>query len=110
MLPSAARVYTATGGGGNDIEATRSVASYILAKHKTRVLASDLTRNVRVCRGQTLKQVQDLVSPLVAGGWLIPEDIHFTSMWAVDPGVHAEFAAQTPRATTGDRSTNKGGN
>ena len=47
VIPCAARVYAATGGAGADIEATRSVAGYILTKHKDRVLASDLAHNVR---------------------------------------------------------------
>ena len=68
-----ARVYAATGGAGADAEATRSVAGYILTKQKARVLASDLAHNVRACRGQPLDNVQRVVSPPVAGGWLTPE-------------------------------------
>jgi hypothetical protein len=100
VVPSAARVYAATGGAGADIEATRSVAGYILTKQKARVLASDLAHNVRACRGQPLDHVQRVVSPLVAGGWLTPEKEWNTFAWEVSPDVHSQFAgrAQTEAA------------
>ena len=97
VIPSAARVYAVTGGTGEDAEATQSVAGYILAKHKDRVLASDLARNVRVCRGQPLQRVQAVVSPLVAGGWLVPEKEWNPFGWVVSPGVHIQFAARASR-------------
>ena len=92
VVPSAARVYAATGGAGADIEATRSVAGYILTKQKTGILASDLAHNVRSCRGQPLDHVQRVVSPLVAGGWLTPEKEWNTFAWEVSQGVHSQFA------------------
>jgi hypothetical protein len=70
------------------------VAGYILTKHKARVLASELAHNVRACRGQPLDQVQRVVSPLVAGGWLVPEKDYNPSLWIVPDGVHAFFAAR----------------
>ena len=94
VIPSAARVYAATGGAGADSEATRSVAGYILTKEKDRVLASDLARSVRACRGQPLEIVQKVMSPLVAGGWLIPEKDWNPFAWKVDPGVHGYFEAR----------------
>jgi hypothetical protein len=97
VIPSAARIYAATGGAGADVEATRSVAGYILTKQKARVLASELTRDVRVCRGQPLDQTQRVLSPLVAGGWLIPEKDWNPSLWIVAPVVHEQFAAQRER-------------
>jgi hypothetical protein len=94
VIPSAARVYAATGGAGADSEATRSVAGYILVKEKNRVLASDLARSVRACRGQPLEIVQKVVSPLVAGGWLIPEKDWNPFAWKVDQAVHGYFEAR----------------
>jgi hypothetical protein len=95
VIPCAARVYAATGGAGADIEATRSVAGYILTKQKARVLASDLAHNVRACRGQPLDHVQRVVSPLVAGGWLTPEKDWNPYAWKVSADVHSQFEART---------------
>jgi hypothetical protein len=100
VIPCAARVYAATGGAGADIEATRSVAGYILTKEKERVLASDLAHNVRACRGQPLDQVQRVVSPLVAGGWLTPEREWNPFSWNVAPDVHVQFQARARSEAT----------
>jgi hypothetical protein len=97
VIPCAARIYAATGAAGADIEATRSVAGYILTKQKTRVLASEVARDVRVCRAQPLDQIQRILSPLVAGGWLTPGKDWNPSAWIVAPGVHEQFAAQRER-------------
>lgn len=94
VLPHAARVYASMGGAGGNIEATRSVAGYILTKRKDRVLASDLAHNVRACRGQPLEDVRRVVSPLVAGGWLAPEHEFNPTAWTVHPHVHQRFAAR----------------
>jgi hypothetical protein len=100
VIPCAARVYAATGGAGADIEATRSVAGYILTKQKARVLASELTRDVRACRAQPLDQVQRIVSPLVAGGWLAPEKDWNPSLWTVAPGIHTQFKGRAETEAT----------
>jgi hypothetical protein len=72
-------------------------AGYILTKQKTRVLASEVARDVRVCRAQPLDQIQRILSPLVAGGWLTPGKDWNPSAWIVAPGVHEQFAAQRER-------------
>ena len=100
VIPCAARVYAATGGAGADIEATRSVAGYILTKQKARVLASELAHNVRACRGQPLDHVQRVVSPLVAGGWMAPEKDWNPSLWTVAAGIHTRFKARAVTEAT----------
>lgn len=97
VLPNAARVYTAMGGAGADIEATRSIAGYILTKGLRRIVISDLTSNVRVCRHKTVEDVRKLLSPLEAGGWLLPEKDFAPTAWLVNDAVHAFFAGQTER-------------
>lgn len=94
VLPNAARVYASMGGAGANMDAIRSVAGFILTKIKNRIVASDLTRYVRACRGQTLDNVQRVVSPLVAGGWLTPEQEFHPMAWAVHPGVHKLFVTR----------------
>ncbi len=99
-LPHAARIYAGMGGGGGSAEATQSIAGFILTKRKNRVLASDLTSSVRACRGASLEQVQKLVSPLVAGGWLTPERDFGTTAWIVAGRVHHVFAARAQEEAT----------
>jgi hypothetical protein len=99
VIPNAARVYTAMGGAGGEMEATQSIAGYILTKQLDRVLMSDLTRNVRVCRGRSIADVQKLVSPLEAGGWLQPEREYNATSWRVAAQVHVFFAERARKET-----------
>lgn len=100
IIPSAARVYVAMGAGAGKAEPVKDVAGYILTKKLDRLLASDLTRNVRCARGMGLADVQKLVSPLVAGGWLAPEKEHAgNNAWLVNAAVHQTFAARAERET-----------
>lgn len=94
VLPNAARIYTAMGGAGADVEATQSIAGYILTKGLRRIVMSDLTRNVRVCRHKTQEDVRRLLSPLEAGGWLMPEKDFAPMSWLVADQVHTQFEAQ----------------
>ena len=94
ILPNAARVYTTMGGAGADIEATRSIAGYILSKERRRIVLSDLTNNVRVCRHKTVEDIRKLLSPLEAGGWLGPEKEFAPTSWKVNETVHEFFAHQ----------------
>jgi hypothetical protein len=74
-------------------ERLRRLASWILTGGKRRILASDLTTNIADCRGLTLNELQERVSPLVAGGWLQPEDVTpMCRAWAVSPQVHLQLA------------------
>ena len=92
-IPHAARVYATMGDGEASAETTKYIAGYILSKRLHRLLASDLTRSVRICRGKTLTDVQRAVSPLVAGGWLVPEKEHGgNNAWKVNPRVHHVYA------------------
>ena len=97
VLPNAARVYTSMGGAGADIEATQSIAGYILTKRLSRIVVSDLTSNVRVCRHRSLEDVRKLLSPLEAGGWLKPEKDFAPTSWMIADQVHERFAAQAER-------------
>jgi hypothetical protein len=97
IVPNAARIYAATGGSGANEEATRAIAGYLLAKKAARVVVSDLTSNVRICRGQSLEDIQKFLSPLIAGGWLKPERDFNPVSWAIDPVVHERFAARASR-------------
>jgi hypothetical protein len=91
ILPHALEFYRI---GLDQQDRLRRLASFILTSGKTRIVASDLTANVWDMRGFTLKDVNDRVSPLIAGGWLEPEGkISFNNnAWRVLPAVAALFA------------------
>ena len=90
ILPHAFEFYRA---GESEGERLRRLASWILTANKTRIVASDLTTNVADFRGLTLVQVNERVSPLVAGGWLQPADkTPGCRSWIVTPQVHIQLA------------------
>lgn len=90
ILPHGFEFYQQAGGGS---ERLRRLASWILTSHKQRVVSSDITTNVADFRGLTLPQVQEGVSPLVAGGWLEPESLAPSChAWKVAPQVHTQLA------------------
>ena len=62
-LPNAARVYAAAGGGGVNKEITRSIAGYILTKQLTRIVASDLTSDVRLTTVLGQERVERVGAP-----------------------------------------------
>lgn len=71
------------------------MASWILTSGKTRIVVSDLTRNVAALRGLSLWDVNQRVSPLVAGGWLTPEECGPVSRsWSVSPAVFDQLKAR----------------
>jgi hypothetical protein len=105
ILPTAARVYLEMGGAGGNIDATQSIAGYILTKRLSRLLMSDLTSNVRACRGLPADEVRRLVSPLEAGGWLMPEKEFGNTKWLVSEFVHERFAARARRESDRRKAT-----
>lgn len=91
ILPHALEFYR--GAEATDGDRLRRLASWILTSGAQRILARDLMRNVADFRGLTLMQVNERVSPLVAAGWLTPEDLTpVCHAWTVTPQVHAQFA------------------
>ena len=101
VIPHAVAVYMAMGElAGVPIDQVQSIAGYLLTRKKDRVVASDLASDVRACRGKTVAEIGKLVSPLVAGGWLLPEtELPSCRAWMVNPAIHARYAerAETER-------------
>jgi hypothetical protein len=90
ILPHAKEFYRGSTSEGDRL---RRLASWILTSNKDRIVASDLTTNIADFRGLTLTDVNARVSPLVAGGWLLPAD--FTPVcrsWTVAPLVRTQLA------------------
>jgi hypothetical protein len=71
LLPHARELYARSEGEG---EITRTIASYVLTCGLGRIRLGDLTTNVRFCRGKKVPEINQQVSPLVAGDWLIPAE------------------------------------
>lgn len=91
LIPHAFEFYS-LGATGDQL---KRLASYILTCDKDRVLASDLTTNIRDFRGLTLFQVHERTSPLVAGGWLDPIDrTPMCKAWWINPAIKTRFAEQ----------------
>jgi hypothetical protein len=83
-------------GVSGDNEKTRQIADELLIKERDRIVASDLTRH-SVCRGYTLKQVQDAVSPLEAMGILDREPGPKQNAWKVNRRFYIQFAERGER-------------
>jgi len=98
ILPHAVEFY---GIGGGWQERLQRLASFVLTCGKARIVASDLTTNVWDMRGLTLKEVNDRMSPLEAGGWVEPEsNVSFSNKaWRVSPAVAVKFAVKCKAET-----------
>jgi hypothetical protein len=73
----------------------KQIASFALTTGKAKLTTRDLTRNVPSLRGKTVFKINELVSPLVAGGWLQPvERFPTNKAWTVSPLVVTQFAAR----------------
>jgi hypothetical protein len=91
LIPHAFEFYSL----GETGDQLKRLASYILTCDKDRILASDLTTNIRDFRGLSLFGVHERVSPLVAGDWLAPVDRTPTcKAWRVNPAIKVRFAEQ----------------
>lgn len=92
IIPHALRVYRTMGGSHAEVETTQAIASFVLTKKLSRVVISDLTKGVRACRNQGVEEIRKMLSPLVAGAWLLPENENpFNRAWLVNPAVHSLY-------------------
>jgi hypothetical protein len=88
LLPHAFEFYRKA----HSIDRLQRLASWILTSGRTRIVASDLTANVADYRGLGLVEINQRVSPLVAGGWLTPKEIGpVAKSWTVNPAVLVRF-------------------
>jgi hypothetical protein len=76
----------------------KRIASYLLTCGQDEVSARDLTRHVASLRGLSLFDLNKQMSPLVAAGWLEPEDLSpINRTWYVNDAVAEQFAEQKER-------------
>lgn len=96
ILPHAFEFYR-TADSVTDGDRLQKLASWLLTSGKARIVVSDLTSNVAGFRGLTMWEVNQRVSPLVAGGWLAPEGADPVSRaWTVNAEVFSRM--ETRRA------------
>jgi hypothetical protein len=93
LLPHAHEFYNRSESEG---ERLRRLASYVLTCGKDRLRLADFTTNVRDCRGKKVLEINQQVSPLVAGDWLIPvEQSPVCRGWTVNrSAINQQFAAR----------------
>jgi hypothetical protein len=101
FVPHAVAFYQAAEGNA-EADRLRAIASWILTSGKTRIRAADLTGKVRSLRGLSVFDINRRLSPLVAGGWLDPDEPGpGCRLWTVNPGVFPLFEER--RTREGDR-------
>jgi hypothetical protein len=75
---------------GSPYQRLREAAGWILTKAPMRFVASDLTANVRGCRGMGTKEIGEMLDLLVTGGWLEPENpFPSNRAWEIHPRLRA---------------------
>ena len=94
IIPNAIALYQMSSDRA-DWETTRALCSFILTSPKPRFVTSDFTAGVRSMRGLSVFDAARIVSPLVAGGWLV-EDARAipTKAWTIVPGLRDQFAVR----------------
>jgi hypothetical protein len=77
-----------------ETERTRRLAGYVLCCGKNRLRLADFTTNTRDCRGKKVIEINEYLSPLVAGDWLFAlEPGPACRAWTVNrPTIDAQFA------------------
>ena len=96
ILPHARDFHAALPGAAHNV--MHDVASWILVKNPARIRASDLPAGVYQCRGMGLRQIQELLDPLVTGGWMEPEtNFPSNNAWRVHPLLRAAFVEREIR-------------
>jgi hypothetical protein len=71
LLEHAREFYSRSEG---EADRTRRLAGYVLCCGQIRLRLADFTNNTRDCRGKKVLEINELLSPLVAGDWLLPAE------------------------------------
>jgi hypothetical protein len=71
----------------------RDIGGWLLNADKDRILASDLTTNVKGCRKLPAREIGAVLDRFITGGWLEPEsDFPNNRAWQMVAGVRDAFA------------------
>ena len=91
LLPHACDFYGLLPGAS--LARARDIGGWLLTQAPSRVRSSDVTSNVKACRGMGIKQLADALDPFVTGGWLEPEEpFPSNRAWALNSELRAAFA------------------
>jgi hypothetical protein len=98
VLQHAADFYASIPGSHRD--RLRDIAGWLLTKKPgadphagERIIASDLTHNVKTCRPLGSKGIAEVLDPFVTRGWLTPEtDFPGNRAWFFDPAIRSLLA------------------
>jgi hypothetical protein len=93
LLPHAFQFYCLQTG---ETDRLRKLASFVLVSGLDRIRLADLTNKVWDCRGRSVVEINQRVSPLVAGGWLAPIELGpACRAWMVNrQAINEQFAAR----------------
>jgi len=101
LLPHMIGLYDVVVNGGHEREKLRSIANFILASDKDRLLPSDFTAGVRTLRGKPEQKIREWVGRFCSMDWLTPEEGKPgvpTKAWRVSPGLRQHFAEHRKQA------------
>jgi hypothetical protein len=100
LLDHADVFYDGLPGSGSSV--ARAIGSFLLRHPMKRVTAGQLRRDVAPCRPlKSLKEIQDMLFPLVMDNWLVPESgFPSNSAWWVAPGLQDQFTARLVAETS----------
>lgn len=85
---------------GNAQEGHRAIGAFLAKFEDGRILTRDFSRGPRCLRGLTIEEVQNQISPFVAGGWLEPETPGpYCNAWTVNPAVRGAFQREAEKHT-----------
>lgn len=80
----------------------RAIAGYILAHKIERFTSSTLTAGCWHCKKKTREDIAQMIDPLEAYGWIMPEALNDypPRAWVVNPEVHTRFEQRAQEETT----------
>jgi hypothetical protein len=94
VIPHALAFYDAQT-GGQALTQTKQIAVAIIKHEGPTITLRDLVRGPRTLRGMAREEIQKLLFPFEAGGWLTPvEPGPWNAGWRVTPGLKERFAAE----------------
>jgi hypothetical protein len=91
VLPQAIKFYATI--SSKRVEIILTIAGWLLTSAPMRIRASDFSKHIRACRDLSRKQLNEVLEPLVTGGWLEPKTPFPTNReWRLIEGVRSVMA------------------
>ena len=102
IIPHALNFYLDIMSENGPMADARAIAGYILAHKIERFTSSTLTAGCWHCKKKTREDIAQMIDPLEAYGWIMPEALNDypPRAWVVNPEVHKRFAQRAQEETT----------